>query len=281
MRNYAAVQGVDPVSLASQNPRLDTEAEAGYRRAVSVYEAMVDSITDSLPPDLGVPLARGDPTPLLLNAPSFFPDVQTAHSFVCFYITARCIPVENWLPKTSDPPGSFFRSPAFLKILESSIIVVRTIATQMAQEPGLWWSRPWAMVPVMRVGGLYVAAVKMCRESGDAETREGFAKDLRIVYRWLIAMGGIHKPLGTLFLGQRPFICSRCRADHEIKTGRTLALNFRKVMLDAGVETSSPAALSEISGGEADLSLVKDVDLPMSFTAMVLAAESWCKPWLR
>jgi hypothetical protein len=56
-------------------------------------------------------------------------------------------------------------------------------------------------------------------------------------------------------------------------------------MLDAGVEMLSPAPLSEIiriaDSGEADPSLVRDVDLPVSFTAMVLAAESWCKPWLR
>lgn len=201
MRMFAESHGVDSIALASKPAVLDTPAEALYRKNVATFEAMVHQFVISMPEDVGQPLmTAADPRPLLLLANNYFPDVRYAHAFVCTYMSARCMQVENWLPGMDiNPPREFFSSNAFVAVLESGINVVRIMEHQMAFEPGLRWNRPWAFVPVLRVAGLHVAAIKMCRDAGIGASLDavaGFEGDVRVIWRWLKTMGDIHLPLG-------------------------------------------------------------------------------------
>lgn len=273
LRQFAQTQSIDPVELASQHAPNDSPAETVYRQQVATFDAMGSQIALSLPQEIGLHLAAGDPRPLLHRSNFFFPDYRYAHSFLCSYISARCMAVENWMPNIAeDPPVAFYSSPDFLSTLESGILVVRLMSFQMAEEERLRWSRPWAMVPVLRVGGLHVAAVKMCRGAQmdglnqNLDGVEAAKEDVRVIWRWLDVMGAIHRPLG-----------------------RMLALNFRKVMRDAGIEPESPAMTSppalsvvgQAEGGDQDPTVVADSEVPASFSGTVLAAETWCRPWLR
>lgn len=272
LRQLAEGYGIDPIVMAAKQARIPNE-EAIYRAKAELLQTMVDQFINSIPENIGMPLAEGNPEPLFALAPgNIFPDIPYTHTFLCTYICIRAIPIENWLPpEESDPSLRFFQSETFLNILEIGIIICRLLESQLAMEPQLRWSRPYTVMPVLRVGGLHVAAVKLCQQAAEESgaplgALDGAKEDARIAWRWVDAMARIHRPMG-----------------------RYLANSFRRVLRNAGIEDDavSGAAIAAEEYGEEALPVLDPVvgvvggEVPSSFSGTVLAGEKWARPYLK
>lgn len=256
IRTFANSTGVDPIRLASAEhahspPNDNLNPESRYHRYVNTLVAMIGQISASMPPDIGMPLSQGDPRMLLQMSNFYWPDSRYAHAFLDTYIACRAMHLENWLPGMSvDPPQDFFQSTSFLSVLEAAIVITRTLAFELAfDELALRYVRVWSCIPLLRVGGLHVAAAKMIQRQTRgvgslAQAADGFKEDARTIYRWLKGMGSLYKPLGRSF-------CARGRVavlHSKVLTllvssfdpkDRQLFNKFDFLMEDAGIETES------------------------------------------
>lgn len=269
LRDFAASHNIDPIRLASADPKNDTFHEGLYRQHVSVLHDMVVEMTAALPPPFAQEMSTGDPTSLLEQGPAYFgSDEGHIHVLVNIYLAAHGLEIENWMPDGPAQPGlPFFSSQPFEAILESGVVAARMMEGQLASTPGLRWHQPWSFVPALRVGGLHVAAVKMCKGTeGDAV--EEAKRGAKITGRWLDAVGRYHKPLGA-----------------------QMANNFRKLIVDAGFEpdvgSDGPVGDVEDTGpGDrtswaTSLPLVLHSDMPKSFSETVLAVDTWAQGWIQ
>jgi hypothetical protein len=252
MREFASQHGVDPISLASQPPELDTEYDRLYRKHVAVITSMVSVMISSMPPEIAEKMISGDPSGLFQHSARYFDDPGYAHVLVCAYISAQGLEIENWMPDAPAQPGvAFFSSQPFLGILESGILAARMMEGHLAEDPFLRWHRSWAFVPGARIGGLHIAAVQMCKNAGDGWSAiDDARRDAKVTGQWLDAMGRYYKPLGY-----------------------QMALNYRKLLKDAGL---GPGVGPE---SEEQDQVPLPTEMPASFTDTVLAIEVWARKW--
>ncbi|KAI9011589.1 hypothetical protein DFJ74DRAFT_771889 [Hyaloraphidium curvatum] len=196
LRGFASDHGVCPLAIVGKERDECTPDEATYCDALDALYDLVGVLLDSMPEGVGVPLAAGEPLPLLSD-PSF-PDRTCARIvfIVVFNVLATCFEAaadpregSSSLPSVD----ALFGSPAFLRILDR----VQTMCDLLEHldDADLPQLHPTVIVHMMRVGMFSVVLFRVVRDdpaSGWAADR--LRRNVEDIARALTAMGNGSAP---------------------------------------------------------------------------------------
>lgn len=201
IRAFAMANGIAPLALISKDSSQDTPSERAYRMHVSHMDNLVADIYAAMPPEFGPDLAKGSGTSFFKLWPTYFSDRGYAHAFMASCVMVQAFTLENVMsgdPSTAS--AEIFSSPFFVRVLESAIIIVRLLRAQLEDDPGLSLL-PYSIVyTVLRVGYLFLAAVRVSQNAGQNSAEMGYDDDVRVIARVLDSFGVRYPPLGELQL---------------------------------------------------------------------------------
>jgi hypothetical protein len=205
--------------------------EKAYMDRVNSFDKIVAAFGQALPGDLCDTFLKGNTGPMFAAAKTHFVDDRLAHMFLLACLSVRSASVENWLDddigvsatlrvdEAAGMPFQFFRSPAFLGVLESAILFVRMIEGQLLFDPELKWNHFALFMGTLKIGGLNLAVWKLHRQfqvdgemAGisrsetiqDMAVWDGLDHDVHVIARHLEVMGKKFRGYGAWFCSSDP-----------------------------------------------------------------------------
>lgn len=272
LRAWLAQANVDTVAMMVRNPDEYSPAEFEYRNKIAIFDAVIEGTFDSLPPDIGPSLAIGNSAPFFALQAHYFPGSGHAHMALALLMALRTLPMEHYIrDNPTDGGPSFFTSPEFLRILESTVLFSRLLDGKIAVDPTLQWVHYFHMSPGSRAGALLLAVIRILRAKGGPQwvngDTTGLANDIRAISRLFDAIG--HR-LGL--------------------AGHFFAEDFKRQMLDADVPLEEPRLVNvdedeEAEGRTMPLRFVvssandemENGELSKVFTSVAISAENSMK----
>ncbi|KAI9032958.1 hypothetical protein DFJ74DRAFT_143174 [Hyaloraphidium curvatum] len=233
IRDDAKRTGVEPMATIARPAEQWTPAEAAFRARVQIFDAVVAEVFASMPPEIGAGLAQGDAGPLMASWPTYFADPMHALMLITTVMPLHAYPIEHFMGhgKPEGAQASLFSSPEFLRVLDSAVLYVRLMGSQMDHDPELRSPHFMRTYETFMAAAINFAGIGILRSANTppaAVASSGFANDLRTIARHMDAVG---RNFGLMY--QRS------------------AARFRKSMLDAGVRpdpTLLPAPEEEEGG---------------------------------
>ncbi|KAI9029484.1 hypothetical protein DFJ74DRAFT_488751 [Hyaloraphidium curvatum] len=225
IRAFAAAESIQPAEILGRPDSELTPVQRLYVDLVDVSTAVLNAFFTSMPSGIGVALAEGVTGPLFSQSRDFFADRAHAVAVAGVAASLQGMMMEHHLlPELPGSGGSsLVASPSLVQLIERALLLSRTLAGMMAEDPACELAHSVPVNPALRLGSLGLAAAALVRGSGgDPAVADALEQDAKVAARTL---DWLAKRFGPLM--------------------RQIAANFREAMAASGVRPDSPAPMTD------------------------------------
>ncbi|KAI9019927.1 hypothetical protein DFJ74DRAFT_142351 [Hyaloraphidium curvatum] len=249
LRDHPGLCNVDRVALASSDPADDTQDMAAVRAGNAALERLVAGVFEAMPPEFGLPLAVGDPSPFLTSADALLGGLPHALALLSGIVALHAHVIAAWV--RGDPGGAdaaFFASAPMTSVLASGLAASRLMEAHLALDPTLKWAHRYAYVAVLKVGALSAAVASAA--GPETEAGAAAAHDARVAGRYMETYAKVHPAAGAVAFPSVP------RPDRSDRINPALVCTasfhdqaFRALLAASGIASGSPPRPAESNAG--------------------------------